>query len=178
MDAPTEPLDEDKNARHETKLEHMDRVFGELLQELRVSQAGIQILFAFMLTIAFQSRFPELTSGQLGIYAFTIVMCVIAMAFITGPVAVHRFNFGRRIKPAIVRVSHFMTIIGLIAMMIAVVGAVWLVTSVALNNWVGQAITVGVALLLVVCWIVVPILMLIFHKRLSDELPGHKTEPS
>ena len=35
--------------------ERLDRQWNELLQELRLAQTGTQILFAFLLTIAFQA---------------------------------------------------------------------------------------------------------------------------
>jgi hypothetical protein len=36
----------------------------ELLQEVRVAQTGVQILFAFLLTVPFTARFERLTSFQ------------------------------------------------------------------------------------------------------------------
>ena len=52
----------DSNDRHETEGQRLDRNVDEMLQELRVAQTGVQILFAFLLTIAFQQRFPEITN--------------------------------------------------------------------------------------------------------------------
>jgi hypothetical protein len=47
-------------ARGETPLQRLDRAYAELLQEIRVAQTGVQILLAFLLTIAFTPRFPQL----------------------------------------------------------------------------------------------------------------------
>jgi Family of unknown function (DUF6328) len=57
--------------REETELQSVDRHFNELLQEPRVAQTGVQILFAFLLGLAFTPRFPHLTSSQQGIYLVT-----------------------------------------------------------------------------------------------------------
>lgn len=77
-------------ARHETALERDDRNFVELLQELRVTQTGVQILFAFLLTLAFTQRFTELDSLQRGTYVTTLLLSVAAAVLLTAPAAVHR----------------------------------------------------------------------------------------
>ena len=59
--------------RNESKADRLDRNFNEQLQELRIAQAGVQILFAFLLTIPFQQRFADLTSLQRGIYLVALV---------------------------------------------------------------------------------------------------------
>lgn len=71
--------------RNETPLERADRNFGELLQELRVIQTGVQFLFAFLLTLAFTSRFPELDTVQRTTYVTTLLLTVIAAALFTAP---------------------------------------------------------------------------------------------
>ena len=50
--------------RDEEPSERLDRNWSELLQELRVTQTGIQILFAFLLTLPFQARFDTLDGRQ------------------------------------------------------------------------------------------------------------------
>ena len=93
-DHPADPdlPDEDWNAqaRDETDQERLDRNFLELLQELRVAQAGVQILFAFLLSLAFTQRFAELTSGQRDVYIVALVASAVAAALFIGPVAWHR----------------------------------------------------------------------------------------
>jgi hypothetical protein len=50
-----------EDERDETPLEKLDRQWNELLQELRVSQTGVQLLTAFLLSLPFQSRFQSIT---------------------------------------------------------------------------------------------------------------------
>jgi hypothetical protein len=77
-------------ARNETPLERADRNFVELLQELRVTQTGVQILFAFLLSLAFTSRFPELDTVQRTVYVTTLLCAVLAATLFTAPAALHR----------------------------------------------------------------------------------------
>ena len=63
--------------RGETELQSVDRHFNELLQELRVAQTGVQILFAFLLGLAFTPRFPELTGTEHGVYLVTLVLSAV-----------------------------------------------------------------------------------------------------
>src|SRR5437870_4649433 len=77
-------------ARHETPMQQADRNFNEMLQELRVAQTGTQILFAFLLTVAFQSGFHALHGLALAVYAVTVVTAALATCFLIAPVAIHR----------------------------------------------------------------------------------------
>src|SRR5436305_8880355 len=55
-------------ARGETPLQRVDRAYGEILQEVRVAQTGVQILFAFLLALAFTTRFAAVTGFQRNLY--------------------------------------------------------------------------------------------------------------
>ncbi|MFE9768837.1 DUF6328 family protein [Streptomyces sp. NPDC005808] len=118
------------SSRDETELERADRNFAELLQELRVIQTGVQILFAFLLTLAFQARFPTLDSFQRGTYVTTLMLAVVAAAFFTAPAAVHRALFRRGAKKEIVSVSSRLAGIGLVTLALALTSAVLLVVDV------------------------------------------------
>src|ERR1700754_1671970 len=85
--------------RGEWPLERADRNFAELLQELRVTQTGVQILFAFLLTLAFAARFPSLDDTQRGVYVGTLLLAVLATALFLAPAALHRSLFRRHAKP-------------------------------------------------------------------------------
>jgi hypothetical protein len=68
--------------RGETEIQAHDRQFGELLQELRVAQTGVQILFAFLLGLAFTPRFADLSGGQQGVYLVTLVLAAVSAALL------------------------------------------------------------------------------------------------
>lgn len=142
--------------RQESESQRIDRNFGELLQELRVAQAGVQILFGFLLSLAFQARFGDLNTFQRELYLVTLVASALAVVFFTGPVAAHRMLFRRGVKDFLVRYTARMAAVGLLFLAFAVVGGVVLVADVLLVH--AAAIGIGVGLLLIgaVLWIVVP----------------------
>ncbi|MFD1660026.1 DUF6328 family protein [Streptomyces caeni] len=146
-------------ARHETPLERADRNFAELLQELRVTQTGVQILFAFLLTLAFTPRFPSLDTVQRVIYVTTLLVSALAAALFTAPAALHRSLFQQNAKPAIVRVSSRLATIGMGVLMLALTGSVLLVVDVSLGRAAGIAAGAGTFLVCVGLWRVLPWLL-------------------
>ncbi len=143
-------------ARHETPLERADRNFAELLQELRVTQTGVQILFAFLLTLAFTPRFPTLDTVQRATYVTTLLLAMLAAALFTAPAALHRSLFQQNAKPAIVRVSSRLATIGLTVLMLAFTGSVLLVVDVSLGRVAGFAAGGGTLLVCVGLWRILP----------------------
>ncbi|MDQ6657638.1 MAG: DUF6328 family protein [Actinomycetota bacterium] len=146
-------------SRHETDAERLDRNFGELLQELRVAQAGVQILFGFLLSLAFQARFVALDTFELDVYLVTLLAAALAVTFFTGPVAAHRLLFRRGVKGFLVKYTARMAEFGLGFLAVAVVGGVVLVTDVLLNRGAALGIGAGLVLVGVVIWLLVPISM-------------------
>lgn len=143
-------------ARNETTFERADRNFGELLQELRVTQTGVQILFAFLLTLAFTPRFPSLDGLQRATYVSTLLLSVAAAALFTAPAAVHRALFQRHAKPQIVRVSSRLAEIGMAVLVLALTGSVLLVVDVAAGRIAGISAAVGTFVMCVGLWGVLP----------------------
>ncbi|MEU7581232.1 DUF6328 family protein [Streptomyces sp. NPDC041068] len=143
-------------ARNETPLERADRNFGELLQELRVTQTGVQILFAFLLTLAFTPRFPSLDAVQRGTYVTTLLLAVVAAALFTAPAALHRSLFQQRAKPLVVQVSSRLAEVGLRVLMLALSGSVLLVVDVTAGRVEGVVAGAGTLLVCVGLWGVLP----------------------
>lgn len=131
-----------------------------MLQEVRVAQAGVQILFGFLLSLAFQSRFATLDRFQLAVYLVTLIAAALAVTFLTGPVAAHRLLFRRGLKDFLVHYTARLTAIGISFLAVSVVGGVVLVVDVLLSRPV--AISVGGALVTVglVIWLVIPATMI------------------
>jgi hypothetical protein len=151
-------------ARDETAAERLDRNYGELLQELRVTQVGVQILFASLLTVAFTARFQQLTSLQRGTYVVTLLAAAAATGFLIGPVAFHRIVFRHSQKDDLVNNAHWMALAGLACLVVAVVGAVLLILEVVLGQTAAIWFSVGVAVFFVVLWLVLPLV-----SRSTDE---------
>src|SRR5690348_2105459 len=99
--------------RDETREQRADRQWTDLLQELRVTQVGVQILFGFLLTVVFQQRFGQLSSTDRHLYIATVVLGAATTGSLVGPVAMHRLLTGQRLKPETVQWAARMTVLGL-----------------------------------------------------------------
>jgi predicted neutral ceramidase superfamily lipid hydrolase len=143
----------------ETKQERLDRELIELLNELRVALPGVQVLFAFLLTVPFTQRFGSLEAGERRGYFLAVVLTAISMALLIAPSAQHRMRFRQRAKEGLVRLGSACTIAGLVFLAAAVAVAVHLVTDLLYGSdraaLVAGLLTGGTALL----WFVVPMLL-------------------
>jgi O-antigen/teichoic acid export membrane protein len=151
-----EPSDDDYSRDDESTSERLDRNFGELLQELRVAQTGVQILFAFLLGIAFQQRFTTLNDYSRALYAVTLLLAATAAVLLIAPVAVHRLLFRQHLKNQIVAISAMWASAGLSVLALAILSAVLFVLTVVLNVGAGIAAAGGLFVLLVTTWVIVP----------------------
>lgn len=143
----------------ETAEEQLDRNYGELLQELRVTQTGTQILFAFLLTIAFSPVFAEADRFSRDVYAVTLVMCAVATALLIAPVAVHRTVFRQGLRRELVRLSNRCALAGVHVLLVAVAGALLLALDTVLARPAAVVVAGVVAFLTVGLWVVLPLVM-------------------
>jgi len=154
MDQLVDPL---VNGRNETPLERCDRNLVELLQEVRVIQTGVQVLFAFLLTAPLTARFPELSSAQRIEYFTSLLASGGAAVLLIAPTAWHRILFRCGDKEHLVVVANRFMLAGLVAVAIAMVGALLLVSDLLFAGPVTAA-TIGVAVVAVVwSWCAAPL---------------------
>jgi hypothetical protein len=153
-----------QSARGETELQARDRQFSELLQELRVAQTGVQILFAFLLGLAFTPRFADLSGAQQGVYLVTLVLAAVSAALLIGPVGYHRTVFRQRLKPQLVTTVHRYAIAGLALLLLALVGAVQLAASFVIGAW-ATLLAAALAGLFAMLWFVIPLIHRIRHQH-------------
>lgn len=143
-------------ARSESEHERADRQWGELVQEVRIAQTGVQILLGFLLTVAFTPHFQELASFDKAVYATTVVLGSAATGALIGPVSFHRIVSGRRIKPQAVVWASRLTFTGLILLLVTLTSALLLVLRVAVDNaWVPWLVSAVVTWYLI-CWFALP----------------------
>lgn len=140
----------------ETAAERLDRNYAELLQELRVAQTGVQILFAFLLTIAFQQRFPALTRYEHTLYVIALVLATASAILLIAPSAAHRVLFGRHRKDEIVTYAARLAVAGLACLAFAILAAVLFTLTVVVNGVFAVWTSVGLFVLLALCWLVFP----------------------
>jgi MFS family permease len=145
------------NPRDESEAERDDRNLAELLQELRVTGLGVQVLFGFLLSLPFSNRFVRLSHGQRELYLVTLVLSALATALLLGPVAYHRLVFRRGQKEGLVRSASVMAIAGLAVVGLAVSAAVLLVTSFVASGVTAGLITVSVAGVFGLLWFAFPL---------------------
>jgi hypothetical protein len=126
-----------RHQREETGLQRLDRNLVELLQELRVAQTGPQILFAFLLSLAFTQRFGEVTGFQRGLYFTTLLLTAAAASLLIAPVSAHRLLFRQHEKHRLIAVANWLTIAGLLSLWLAIVGVLWFITDVLFGRWPG-----------------------------------------
>lgn len=145
--AETDDLERDESSR-----ERVNRNWNELLQELRVTQVGIQILTAFLLMLPFQRRFVELSETQRNVYLVTVCFAAAATALIIAPVNYHRMVFRRRQKPWLVQSAHYAAQLGLTCLACAIVGAVWLVFDFVVGRTASTIVAASTALFFAAVW--------------------------
>jgi hypothetical protein len=141
----------------------LDRELIELLNELRVALPGVQVLFAFLLTVPFSQRFAQTTEFQRDVYFAALMSAAVATALLITPSAFHRIRFRQRDKAYLLRVANRCAIAGLAGLAVAIAAAVLLVSDFLFSNWVSRVSTAVVAGVFAWLWFVMPTV-----RRVSD----------
>lgn len=121
----------------EATYKRIDRHWAELLQELRVVQAGVQILAGLLYTVPFQAGFSSLELWQRSVYLAAVSLATLAAALLIAPVALHRALYRRRLRPELIEVSGAVAKLGLASLALSLVAVVVLVFSVVVGSTVG-----------------------------------------
>jgi hypothetical protein len=146
-----------EKGRNETENERLDRNWNEILQELRVTQTGTQILTGFLLTLAFQPRFKDLDGFQVGLYLALVALAALSTALGLGPVSLHRALFRRGAKDEVVKWADRLLLAILACIGLLVTGVVLLLFDVVLGGAAGITAAVLTAAIVVTVWLVLPI---------------------
>ena len=115
--------------RPDDRSEHdlRDRQMIELLNELRVALPGVQILFAFLLTVPFSQGWQRTTEFQRDVFFLTLIMTSLSTIFLIAPSAAHRLRFHQGDRAWIIESANRMTITGLVFLSLAMTGAFLLI---------------------------------------------------
>ena len=135
-----------------------DRQMIELLNELRVALPGVQILFAFLLTVPFSQRFGELTSFQRNVYFGTLLATTLSTACLIAPSAAHRLRFHKHDRNWLIESANAMTIAGLVTLAVAITGAVLLISDLLFDGIRVPIYAGAVFVLLAGLWFARPLL--------------------
>jgi hypothetical protein len=148
---------EPERLRDETDTERLDRNLIELLQEVRVVQTGVQVLFAFLLTAPLAARFTELTRFQRWDYFVTLLATGAAAILLIAPTAYHRILFRCGDKEYLVQVANRFTLAGLAFVGISMTGALLLVSDLMFDGAIVAATVALPALGCVAFWCLMPL---------------------
>ena len=143
--------------REHEENERLDRELMELVNELRVALTGVQILFAFLLTVPFTQRFEDVTSFQRTVFFATLLATSLSTICLIAPTATHRLRFHQSERAYIIESANKLLIAGLVFLAVAIVGTVLLITDFLYGDramWIYPGI---VAALLVVLWFARPL---------------------
>jgi amino acid transporter len=147
--------------------ERLNRELIELLNELRVALPGVQVLFAFLLTVPFSDRFQTLTGSQRAIYFATFVGTTIATGVLMAPTAYHRIRFRQGDKERMLRTSNRFAIAGIAFLALSVTLAVVLTADLMFGLPTAVIVGLGAFAFLVWVWFAIPI-----SRRVRDEESG------
>jgi hypothetical protein len=142
--------------RNESENERLDRNWGELLQELRISQTGLQLLAGFLLTLPFTQVFSSLDGPQQGLYLTLVVIAGVAVGANMTPVMLHRRVFREQRKGRVVQVGHVMVQVVMAGIALLVVGMSLLIFSVVVSWIAGFIAAASLGVVLVVLLVLLP----------------------
>ncbi len=143
--------------RRETGLERLDRNLDEMTGELRVVVTGVQVLFAFLLIVPFNTGFAHVGNFERTVYFVTLLLAALSAACTIAPSAQHRFLFRHDDKRYLVFVSNRIVIAGLAFLALAMCGALLLVATKLFGPTVGAITVVLGALPFLLLWFLLPL---------------------
>lgn len=147
----------DDETRHETQLERLDRNLEEMTSELRVVVTGVQVLFAFLLIVPFNTGFAHVGSFERTVYFVTLIFAALATVCTIAPSAEHRFLFRHDDKQYLVFSSNRVVIAGLAFLALAMCGCLLLVTTKLFGVMAGVLTAMLGAAPFAVLWFALPL---------------------
>jgi hypothetical protein len=148
---------ESGDGRAETSMERLDRNLEELMGELRVVVTGVQVLFAFLLVVPFDSRFAGIGPFARGVYFVSLVFAALAAIFTIAPTVKHRILFRHDDKHHVVFSANREVLAGLVFLAFAMCGSLLLVATKLFGVAAGAATTVLVGVPFALLWFVLPL---------------------
>lgn len=142
----------------ETQKERRDRELAELLSELRVAIPGAQVLFAFLLTVAFSARFDVLSRSDRDVYVVAVLLSAMSTALLIAPTAHHRLRFRKRSKEGILKIANALALLGLILLGLAIGASLYLVIKTATTESAAAWCAAFAAAVTMTVWFLLPFL--------------------
>ncbi|MCX5144586.1 MULTISPECIES: DUF6328 family protein [unclassified Streptomyces] len=166
------PADENagnpKGIEEEDPRERVNRRWNEILQETRVAQTGIQILFGFLLSVAFTQRFERLGDFDHRVYVITVVLGAAAIGALIAPVALHRFLSGSRMKDEVVAVAGRFMVCGMVLLALTIGCTLLLLLHTVLTDLLAEILVGAVMAWFAGAWFVLPLILKMRSGRRDD----------
>jgi hypothetical protein len=143
---------------NEDPQERRNRQLDQLLQETRVVMPGVQVLFAFLLTVVFQQNFSKTTQFQKDVFLATILCSAGAALCFIAPAAWHRILFEQKDKRHIIKVANRFVICGVGFLALAMTLALILVCDVVFTSATAAVVATLVGVAFGWFWFVAPLL--------------------
>jgi hypothetical protein len=147
----------DSSSGTESRDEQLARNVSELLQELRVAQAGVQFLFGFLLAVAFTEHYARASGFEQVVHLVAVVFATASVALLTAPAAWHRLLFRQGQRPQILRVANTFMVAGLACLATAMTATVLLLFKVVAGPVIATVFAVALATMFVLLWFVLPL---------------------
>jgi hypothetical protein len=141
----------------ESAAERANRELIELLNELRVALPGVQVLFAFLLTVPFSQRYDVLDAGDRRVYFMAVLATVATTICLIAPTAHHRLRFRSGIKEQLLRVANIFAIVGLVLLAFAISAVTYVITGVVYPGTVARIVTAVLVATFAIVWFVLPV---------------------
>ncbi len=141
----------------ESRHERTAREIAELLQELRVVLPGVQVLFAFLLTVPFSARFGEVSAVEQGVFFGTLVCTALSTGLLLAPSAHHRLLWRKQAREHRLRVANRLAIAGMMLLVLAMVGAMFLISAFLFGSTTAATVTASLTVFFVYVWFVMPL---------------------
>jgi predicted membrane channel-forming protein YqfA (hemolysin III family) len=141
----------------ESREERLDRELIELLNELRVLLPGVQVIFAFLLTVPFASGFENVTDLQRDVYAVSLIAALASIVCLVAPTTYHRLRWRQRDKEVMLRTANGFAIAGSVFLALSLTASVFLVGDYLFSRAAAVVATVAAGLAFVVLWYAFPL---------------------
>ena len=142
--------------RDETPAERLDRNFNEMLGGLRVALPGVQVLFAFLLTVPFSQGFASISQFQRVLYLGVLLCTALASFLLITPTAYHRMVFRQGRKGEVVSFANAVVLVGLAFLGLAMTGAIFLITHYLFGPATAIPVTVVAGGVIAFLWYLLP----------------------
>jgi hypothetical protein len=142
---------------NESERERINRELIELLNELRVALPGVQVLFAFLLTVPFAQGFADTTNFQKDLFFATLCCTAASSVLLIAPSAWHRLRFRRHDKKRMLFGSNRLAIAGLFFLGLAMTGAVMLIANYVFSETLTIVAGITSALAFLTFWAALPL---------------------